>query len=162
MLQNSAEGILVNESPDLKAVMREIDLNQANYFHKGFLINFNLHKRIPIVIYFLFFYQNAITATKQVKPLTLMVSTKSTQLLPDNSLEALMASINCTWKPVKFRWKHFRKYKCQRFSILCLQSSFKIRDYSLIIHKFAYHLFSVFISKGGFFLCNGGKHLMRF
>ena len=37
---------------------------------------------------FVFFYQNAITVTKQVKPLTLMVSTKSAHLHPDNSLEA--------------------------------------------------------------------------
>ena len=29
-------------------------------------------------------------------------------------------------------------------------ASIKVRDYSLKIHKSAYHLFSVFISKGGF------------
>ena len=50
---------------------REIDLKQADYFHKGFLTNFNLLKRIPIVTYFVFLYQNAITETKQVEPLTL-------------------------------------------------------------------------------------------
>ena len=32
--------------------MREIGLKQADYFHKGFLTNFNLQKRIPIVTYF--------------------------------------------------------------------------------------------------------------
>ena len=36
-----------------------------------------------------------------------MVSTKSTHLLPDNSLEAFNG-FYCTWKPVKFRWKHFK------------------------------------------------------
>ena len=36
-----------------------------------------------------------------------MVSTKSAHLLPDNSLEAFNG-FYCTWKPVKFRWKHFR------------------------------------------------------
>ena len=55
----------------------------------------------------MFFYQNAITETKQVKPLTLMVFTKSAHLLPDNSLEAFNGFC-CTWKPVKFRWKHFK------------------------------------------------------
>ena len=50
-LQNSAESILVNGSPDLKTVIREIDLKQADYFHKEFLTNFNLHKRIPIVTF---------------------------------------------------------------------------------------------------------------
>ena len=50
--QNSADGILVNGSPDLKTVMREIDLKQTNYFHKEFLTNFDLHKKIPIVTYF--------------------------------------------------------------------------------------------------------------
>ena len=63
-------------------------MKQADYFHKGFLTNFNLQKRIPIVTYFVFFYQNAITEAKQVEPLTLMVSTNSAHLLPDNSLEA--------------------------------------------------------------------------
>ena len=48
--QNSAEGILVNGSPDVKTV-REIGLKQADYFHKGFLTNFNQQKRIPIVTY---------------------------------------------------------------------------------------------------------------
>ena len=87
--------------------MREIDLKQADHFHKGFLTNFNLQKRIPIVRYFVFFYQNAITETiKQVEPLTLMISTKSAHLLPDNSPEAFN-SFYCHWKPVKFRWKHF-------------------------------------------------------
>ena len=87
--------------------MREIGLKQADYFHKGFLTNFNLQKRIPIVTYFVLFYQNAITETKQVEPLTLMVSTKSPHLLPDNSSEAFNG-FYCTWKQVKFRWKHFR------------------------------------------------------
>ena len=64
--------------------MRGIDLKQADYFHEEFLTNFNLQRRILI---FVFFHQDAITETKQVKPLTLMVSTKSAQL-PDNSLEA--------------------------------------------------------------------------
>ena len=72
--------------------MREIDLKQANYFHKGFL-TFNVHKRIPIITYLCIFYQNAVSEIKQVKPLTLMASTKSAQLLPENSLDALMASI---------------------------------------------------------------------
>ena len=103
--------IASNGSPDLKTVMREIDLKQADYFHKGFLTNFNLPKRNPIVTYFVFLYQNAITETKQVEPLTLnaltlMVSTKSTHLLPDNSREAFNG-FYCNWKPVKFRWKHF-------------------------------------------------------
>ena len=35
-----------------------------------------------------------------------MVSTKSAHLLPDNSPEAFNG-FYCTWKPVKFRWKHF-------------------------------------------------------
>ena len=73
--------------------MREIGLKQADYFHKGFLANFNLQKRIPIVTYFVFFYQNAITETKQVEPLTLMLSTKSAHLLPENSPEAFNGSI---------------------------------------------------------------------
>ena len=38
----------------------------------------------------------------------LMVSTKSAHLLPDNSLEAFNGFC-CTWKLVKFRWKHFRE-----------------------------------------------------
>ena len=96
---------LVNGSPDLKTV-REIGLKKVDYFHKRFLTNFNLQKRIPIVTYFVFFYQNAITETKQVEPLTLMVSTKSAHLLPENSSEAFNG-FYCTWKPVKFRWKHF-------------------------------------------------------
>ena len=54
-----------------------------------------------------FFYQNAITEAKQVNPLTLIVSMKSAHLLPDNSLEAFNG-FYCTWKPVKFRWKHFQ------------------------------------------------------
>ena len=88
-MQNIAEGILVNGSPDLKTVMREIDLKQANYFHKGFLTNFIPHKRRSRSSHiFVFFYQNAITETKRVKPLTLMVSMKSAHLLPENSLEA--------------------------------------------------------------------------
>ena len=58
---------------------------------------------------FVFFYQNAITKTKQIKSLTLMVSTKSAHLLPDNSLDAFNGFF-CTWKPVKFRWKHFSSY----------------------------------------------------
>ena len=49
--KNIAEDILFNESPDLKTVMREIDLKQADYFYKGFLANFNFHKRIPMVIF---------------------------------------------------------------------------------------------------------------
>ena len=58
----------ISGSPDLKTVMREIDLKQGNYFHKGFL-TFNPHKRIPIVTYFsIFFNQNAVTETKQIKP----------------------------------------------------------------------------------------------
>ena len=57
-------------------------------------------------IIFVFFYQNAIRETKQVKPLTPIGSTKSAHLLPDNSLEAFNGFF-CTWKPVKFRWKHF-------------------------------------------------------
>ena len=81
-------------------------MKQTDYFHKGFLTNFNLQKRIPIITYFVFFYQNAITETKQVEPLTLLVSTKSARLLPDNSLDAFNG-FYCTWKPVKFRWKHF-------------------------------------------------------
>ena len=104
--QNSTEGILVNGLPDLKTV-REIGLKKADYFHKGFLTNFNLQKKIPIVTYFVFFYQNAITETKQVEPLTLMVSTKSAHLLRGNSPEAFNG-FYCTWNPVKFRWKHFR------------------------------------------------------
>ena len=108
MVQNVAkytEGILVNGSHDLKTAIREMDLKQANYFHKGFLTNLN--KEDPDRhISFVFFYQNAIPETTQVKPLTLMVSTKSAHLLPDNSLEALNG-FYCTWKPVKFRWKHF-------------------------------------------------------
>ena len=72
---------------------REIDLKQADYFHKEFLTNFNLLKRIPIVTYFVFFYQNVITETKQAEPLTLMVSTKSAHLLPDIHWRLLMASI---------------------------------------------------------------------
>ena len=87
--------------------MREIGLKQADYFHKGFLTNFNLQKRIPIVTYFVFFYQNAIIEAKQVEPLTLMVSTESAHLLSDNSPEAFNG-FDCTWNPVKFRWKHFR------------------------------------------------------
>ena len=84
---------------------REIDLKKADYFHKGFLTNFSLLKRIPIVTYFVFLYQNAITETKQVEPLTLnaltlMVSTKSAHQLPDNSREAFN-SFYCNWKPVK-------------------------------------------------------------
>ena len=55
---------------------------------------------------FVFFYQNTVTVTKQVKPLRLMVSTKSAHLLPDNSLEAFNG-FYCTSKPVKFRRKHF-------------------------------------------------------
>ena len=35
-----------------------------------------------------------------------MVSTESTHLLPDNSLEAFNGFF-CTRKPIKFRWKHF-------------------------------------------------------
>ena len=37
-----------------------------------------------------------------------MVSTKSAHLLPDNSLEVFNGFF-CTWKPVKFRWKHYRQ-----------------------------------------------------
>ena len=105
-LQNSAEGILVNGSPDLKTVMREINLKQANYFHKGFLTNVNLHNRIPIVTCFCIFLSKCNYRNKQVKPLMLMASTKSTHLLPDNSLKAF-DGFYCTWKPVKFQWKHF-------------------------------------------------------
>ena len=93
--------------------MREIDLKQADYFHKGFLTNFNLQKRIPIVTYFVFFYQNVITETKQVErevePVTLMVSMKSAHLLPDNSPGAFNG-FYCNWKPVEFRWKHFTQF----------------------------------------------------
>ena len=70
-------------------------MKQADYFHKGFLTNFNLQKRIPIVTYFVFFYQNALTETKQVELLTLIVSMKSAHLLPDNSLEAVNG-FHCT------------------------------------------------------------------
>ena len=38
----------------------------------------------------------------------------------------------------------------------------KVGDYSLKIHKSAYHLFSVFISKLGFLLCKRGNHSVRF
>ena len=66
-MQNSAEGILVNRSPDLNTVMREIDLKQANYFHKGFLTNLNLHKRIPIVTYVCILLSKCIYRNKAVK-----------------------------------------------------------------------------------------------
>ena len=122
---------LVNGSPDLKTV-REIGLKQADYFHKGFLTNFDLQKRIPTVTYFVFFYQNAITETKQVEPLTLMVSTKSAHLLPDNSPEAFNG-FYCTWNPVKFRWKHFTRcdlwprFFCIDATLLCEFESDKVK-----------------------------------
>ena len=102
---NGNQALLAEETSKIaqRAVMREIDLKQANYFHKGFLTNFNRSRSSHI---FVFFLQNTIKDTKQVKPLTLMVSTKSAHLLPDNSLEAFNG-LYCTWKPVKFRWKHF-------------------------------------------------------
>ena len=86
--------------------MREIDLKQANYFHKDFLqiLTYIRGSRSSHIL--VFFHQNAITETKQVKPLTLMVSTKSAHLLPENSLDAFNG-FYCTWKPVTFRWKHF-------------------------------------------------------
>ena len=104
-LQNSAENILVNGSPDLKTVMREIDLSRLIIFIKYFLQILTHIRGSRSSHIFVFFYQNAITETKRVKPLRLMVSTKSAHLLPDNSLEAFN-SFCCTWKPVKFQWKH--------------------------------------------------------
>ena len=92
--------MLVNGSPDLKTVMKEIDLKQAGYFHKGFT-DFNPNKGIPIATYFCIFLSNVITVRRQVEPLALIVSTKSAHLLPDNSLEAFNG-FYCTWKPVKF------------------------------------------------------------
>ena len=56
--RDHVNGPLVIGSLDLKTVMREIDWKQANYFYKGFLTNFNLPKRIPIVTYFCILLSN--------------------------------------------------------------------------------------------------------